>query len=89
MNLRSAADGTTATCWLTLLDFTQNTGLLAHRCQAYRGMSLPPSITNQENAPQTCLQANMEAIPQLILPLPMILACVKLTKNNKFNEHSE
>jgi hypothetical protein len=58
-------------CLLSLVcDVTQ--GHLPSASNASNGPESPPSITEQEIAPLTCLQVNlMEAIPQLRFPLAM------------------
>lgn len=43
---------------------------------AHCRLGLPPSVSNPENPPQTCPQANQEATLELRLPLP---SCVQLT----------
>lgn len=71
--------------WLASPDFLI---YLSHTAQAYlpkdgtthNSLGPPASISNQENASQTCSQASLtEATPPLPLRLPIPLGCVKLT----------
>ena len=65
--------------WLSILSYTIQNHLPRHS-NTHNGLGLPTSVTNQENAPQPCLQANLVgAFFQLDSSFLNDSSCVKLT----------